>query len=75
MHAATLPPALAEVARGRDHLTTAETAHALGKAAKTLRKLHCLDGEAFGIRPVKIGNELRWPVAKIAALLRGETLK
>lgn len=66
-----LPPALAEVAAGRDHITTREFARALNKAEQTIRKLHCLTGEAYGIRPTKIGNHLDWPVAPIAALLTG----
>jgi hypothetical protein len=64
-----LPPALAEVATGRDNLTTQEFANAVNKAAQTIRKLHCLTGEAYGIRAIKIGNRLLWPVAQIARLL------
>jgi hypothetical protein len=63
---------LAAVAAGRDHLSTAEFARATNKAPQTIRKNHCLTGECFGIRPTKIGNQLLWPVAPIAALLKGD---
>jgi hypothetical protein len=75
MHAPSLPPAIAEAARGRSHVTTAEAAHLLSRSPKTLRKEHSAKGEAYGIRPLKIGNTLAWPVDQIAALLRGEALK
>ncbi len=66
-----LPTALAEIAAGRDHITTAEFARATSKAPQTVRKNYCLSGECFGIRPVKVGNNLLWPVARIGALLSG----
>lgn len=66
-----LPPALAEIAAGRDHIRTAEYARATNRADQTIRKNYCLTGECFGIRPVKFGNKLLWPVAQIAALLNG----
>lgn len=72
---ATFPGALETAARGRTHITTAEAAHLLNRAAKTLRKEHSANGEAYGIRPLKIGGQLAWPVDGIAALLRGENLK
>lgn len=65
------PPALAEIAAGRDHINTGEFAHATDRASQTIRKNYCLTGECFGIRPVKFGNKLLWPVAQIAALLAG----
>ncbi len=71
MQQKTLPPALAEIARGRDHIQTAEFAKAVNRATQTIRKNYCLAGECFGIRPVKFGNRLLWPVAEIAALLSG----
>ena len=66
-----LPSALAEIAAGRDHITTAEFARATSKAPQTVRKNYCLSGECFGIRPVKVGNNLLWPIARIGALLSG----
>lgn len=71
MHANNLPPALAEIAAGRDHIQTAEFARATNRASQTVRKNYCLTGECFGIRPVKFGNRLLWPVADIARLLNG----
>lgn len=66
-----MPPALAAVAQGRDHIKTAEFAHAMSRATQTILKNHCLTGECFGIRPVKSGKLLLWPVARIAELLTG----
>lgn len=66
-----LPPALAAIAAGRDHIQTAEYARATNRASQTIRKNYCLTGACFGIRPVKFGNRLLWPVAEIAALLNG----
>lgn len=66
-----IPPALATIAAGRDHINTNEFAHATDRASQTIRKNYCLTGECFGIRPVKFGNRLLWPVAQIALLLAG----
>jgi hypothetical protein len=71
MPATIIPPALAAVAQGRDHIKTAEFAHAMCRAPQTILKNHCLTGECFGIRPVKQGKFLLWSVASIAALLSG----
>ena len=66
-----LPHGLAAVADGRDHINTREFARAIGKAASQIRKLHHLDGAAYGIRPLKIGRDLLWPVVAVATLLAG----
>jgi hypothetical protein len=63
--------ALAAIAAGRDHLNTGEFATAVNRASQTIRKNWCVNGECFGIRPIKVGNRLLWPVAQIAALLSG----
>jgi hypothetical protein len=67
------PPALAAIAAGRDFISTAEFARAANRSSQTLRKNYCLTGKCFGVRPVKFGNRLLWPVSAIAALLTGET--
>lgn len=67
----TIPPALAQIAAGRDHIQTAEFARATNRVSQTLRKNYCYTGHCFGIRPVKFGNKLLWPVAAIAELLNG----
>ncbi len=69
MPANCLPPALAEIAAGRDLIPTSDFAHSVTRAEQTIRKSYCLNGHAFGVRPVKFGNRLLWPVAEIAALL------
>ena len=61
--------ALYEVSKNRDHLTTSEFARAISKAPQTIRKNHCLTGEFYGIRPIKIGNSLLWSVEDVANLL------
>lgn len=71
--AVAIPPALAVVAQGRDHIKTSEFAHAMSRATQTILKNHCLTGECFGIRPIKQGKFLLWPVAGIAQVLSGGT--
>ena len=66
-------PELSKVAVGRDHIGTDEFARVTNRAEQTIRKNYCLHGECYGIRPIKIGNRLLWPVAKIAALLGAGT--
>jgi hypothetical protein len=65
-----IPNELAKVAQGRDHILTHEYAKAIGKASQTIRKNYCVDGEVYGLRPVKIGGRLLWSVKDIAALLK-----
>lgn len=67
----TIPANLAQIAQGRDHILTGEYANATNRASQTIRKNYCLTGECFGIRPVKVGNRLLWPVVEVAALLTG----
>lgn len=67
-----LPPALAAIAAGRDHIQTCEFAWAINRKSQTIRKNYCQTGACFGIRPVKFGNRLLWPVSAIAVLLSGE---
>lgn len=67
----TINPELARIANGRDHLLTPEFARAIGRAGQTVRKNYCLTGEAYGIRPVKVGGRLLWAVTEIAKLLEG----
>jgi hypothetical protein len=68
-----LPPALAAIAAGRDHILTEEYARATNRALQTIRKNTCLTGQCFGVTPLKFGNRLLWPVSQIAALLNGGT--
>lgn len=66
-----IPLGLAQIAAGRDHIPTAGFALVTSRASQTIRKNFCMTGECFGIRPVKFGNRLLWPVAEIAKLLNG----
>ena len=65
-----LPPGLSAIAGNRDLITTPEVAQVFNVATQTVRKNYCLTGEAYGIRPTKIGNRLLWSVAQIAEKLR-----
>ncbi len=67
----TIPNNLATVAAGRDLINTKEFSCAVGKSAARIRNLHWRDGSAFGIRPVKIGRTLLWPVVEVAKVLTG----
>lgn len=67
----SLPSELAKVAGDRDVITTAEFARAISGSQQTLRKNHSLTGNAYGIKPIKVGNRLLWPVDRIAEILRG----
>ena len=66
-----IPAGLASLAGNRDAITTAEFAEAISGSQQTLRKNYCLTGSAYGIRPIKVGNRLLWPVEKIARLILG----
>ena len=62
---------LIQIANGRDHIPTSDFAHVTSRAKQTIRKNYCLTGACFGIRPLKFGNRLLWPVSEIAELLNG----
>jgi hypothetical protein len=72
MQTTSLPPALAAIAAGRDHILTEEFAKASSRSCETIRKNYARRGDCFGIKPLKFGNRLLWPVSQIAALLSGE---
>lgn len=67
---AAIPPALAAMAGGRDHIRTAELAKVTNHATQTIRKNYATTGHCFGIRPCKVGNILLWPVAETAQILQ-----
>lgn len=64
-----IPPALERIAAGRDSIGTGEFAESIGLENQTVRRYLSERGHVFGVRPVKIGGRLHWPVSKIAALL------
>lgn len=66
-----IPQGLLVVAGGRDLITTPEFAQVFNVRPQTVRKNYCLTGEAYGIRPTKIGNRLLWSVSKVAERLQG----
>ena len=68
---AQLPQGLLGVAGSRDLITTPEFAQVFNVKPQTVRKNYCLTGEAYGIRPTKIGNRLLWSVARVAEKLQG----
>jgi hypothetical protein len=71
----TLTPTLAALADGRDHIRTSEYARLCTNQPQTVRKNVSKAGHCYGIRPVKVGGHLLWPVADVAALLAGEGAK
>ncbi|MBL8499481.1 MAG: hypothetical protein JNL77_02680 [Nitrosomonas sp.] len=73
MQTISIPPNLAELAKGRDYIVTDEIARATNHQPQTVRKSYCLTGAYFGIRPIKLGNRLLWSVADVAKLLSGGT--
>jgi hypothetical protein len=66
-------PQLSLLAAGRDHISTTEFAYATSRSCQTIRKNYCLSGECFGIRPVKFGNRLLWPINQVSELLIGKS--
>lgn len=65
-----IPQGLLAIAGSRDLITTPEFAQIFNVQPQTVRKNYCLTGEAYGIRPTKIGNRLLWSVNKVAARLQ-----
>ena len=65
-----IPPALAAIAAGRDHIKTAEYAKVTDHATQTVRKNFSTSGHCFGVVPCKVGNILLWPVDATAKLLQ-----
>jgi hypothetical protein len=66
-----IPQGLLTLAGSRDLITTPEFAQVFNVQPQTVRKNYCQTGEAYGIRPTKIGNRLLWSVVKIAEKLQG----
>lgn len=66
-----IPQGLLAIAGSRDLITTSEFAQVFNVQPQTVRKNYCLTGEAYGVRPAKIGNRLLWSVVKVAAKLQG----
>jgi NADH/NAD ratio-sensing transcriptional regulator Rex len=66
-----LPPGLSAIAGNRDLINTDEFAQVFNVASQTVRKNFSLTGQAYGIKPTKIGNRLLWSVAQIAEKLKG----
>jgi hypothetical protein len=67
-----LPPGLSAVAGNRDAITTSEYAKVLSSAEITIYKHYGLNGNVYGVTPIKAGKKLLWPVDQIARFLRGE---
>lgn len=70
-HINQIPQGLLAIAGSRDLITTPEFAKVFNVQPQTVRKNYCLTGEAYGIRPTKIGNRLLWSVARVAEKLQG----
>ena len=69
-----IPYGLALIAQNRDNILTHEVGLVTNTATQTIRKHLCQKGTFHGIKPIKIGGRLQFPVMEIAKLLRGESL-
>lgn len=67
-----IPQGLATIANGRDNILTHEVGLVTNTATQTIRRHLCHTGSFHGIRPIKIGGRLQFPVREIAKLIRGE---
>ena len=66
------PPALqAHIDVGKGTLTTDEAATLLGLKSQTLRKWMSYGSCPKGLKPLKVGRSVRWPIDQLAALLQG----
>ena len=62
--------ALHQMTNGRkDFLSTEEFAKSISRSTNTLRKNYCLTGHCYGVKPIKVGGRLLWPVSEIIVLL------
>ena len=69
-----IPEGLARLANGRDNILTHELGLATNTATQTIRKHLCQTGSFHGIKPIKIGGRLQFPVGEVARLVRGESV-
>ncbi len=67
-----IPQGLANIAKGRDNILTYELSLVTNTATQTIRRHLCQTGSFHGIKPIKIGGRLQFPVRDIAKLIRGE---
>jgi len=65
-----IPKGLAAVIGNRDFIQTPEIAQVFNVQPQTVLKNHSLTGQAYGIKPIKVGNRLLWSVAQIAEKLK-----
>lgn len=66
-----IPQGLAIIANGRDNILTHEVGLVTNTATQTIRRYLCHTGSFHGIKPIKIGGRLQFPVREIAKLIRG----
>ena len=69
-----IPEGLAQVAKGRDNILTHELGVVTNTATQTIRKHLCQTGSFHGVKPIKIGGRLQFPVIEVAKLVRGDCL-
>jgi hypothetical protein len=69
-----IPEGLAKIANGRDNILTNEVGLVTNTASQTIRKHLCHTGSFHGIKPIKIGGRLQFPVTDVAKLLLGEVI-
>jgi hypothetical protein len=64
---------LAEIAKGRDYISTAEYACVLGIKPQSARRHACF--EKGPVRPIRACGRLHWPVDQLNALLSGAVVQ
>ncbi len=69
-----IPEGLARLANGRDNILTHELGAVTNTATQTIRKHLCQTGSFHGVKPIKIGGRLQFPVIEVAKLVRGDYL-
>ena len=73
-HTAFMLSKLAALAATTDYLITDELADILCRASPTIHKSHSSTGHYLGIRPVKRGNRLLWPIKEVVKMLTAKYL-
>ena len=63
---------LRQMTGGRPLANTTELALISDTRPQTIRRNHSERGEFLGLRPIKIGNRLFWPLTDVARVLSGD---
>lgn len=56
------------------YYNTLQAARQLSRQAHTLRTYYQTTGEAYGVKPVKIGSRLHWPKDQVDRVANGQPI-